>query len=79
MESKTIKRSNPRKQVGKHAFEFLHKFKKVEHIEVYDSDKLLVLVGMDKGKVFNHVIIFNRYSIELDVSISLKSHKDQQN
>ena len=45
-------------------FNFIDKIKCVTHIDVYDNDKLLILVGCYNDSYI--VINFGRYSIELD-------------
>ena len=48
---------------------FIHKLKCIEHIEVYDNEKFLILVGMDRDKLVNHIIKFNRCSLELECEV----------
>jgi hypothetical protein len=67
MEPRSLKLSQRRNSKSKEmVFSLLSKFKSIEHIEVYDNDKFLILVGMDRDKLLNHVIKFDRFSLELD-------------
>ena len=59
-------------------FNFINKLKLIEQIEVYDNDKNLILVGMDKENIFYHIIKFNRYSIELDYEIMDKIYNTDE-
>ena len=57
-------------------FNFIDKIKWVKHIDVYDNDKLLILVGCYNDSYI--VIKFNRYSIELDYHLVNEIWSKQQ-
>jgi len=78
METKKVRLSKRTSSADDQEFNFLPKLNSIHHIEVYDNDKYLILVGMNKDKTINNVVKFDRNSMELDCETSDKLLSTEQ-